>query len=452
MKPVLIIGSVHLDILADIDSSTFGNIDKIGSMKIALGGSAYNIAVNLSLSKIPVNIITVVKKNSLSSKMILDSLHEKSINTEYVLIKDSIPESGFVAHMHKKDLISAVSSTAIEQTWLEKGFLEHAIAESGYVVIDCNLNRNHIKLIRTICSTLSKELFVSPVSESKVDRIFFDTEKDKIFYKLISLNAKEAGKFSDWETVGNNPYKIMELCKSYHSEIVIITNGNKGYSVFEHNGSRFDFNTPFVPFVKSSLGAGDALLAAVVYHYCKHKNFNWTECETDINNFIAPILGIDEATIGASQILTNPLEKSFFGTPEKPKTPFDIFILTPFRENFFSVFRSLKPVFNELNLSSGTAGDFFGINTIIKDVWSGIYHSKIVIAECTGRNPNVFYEIGIAHTLGKPTILLTQNITDIPSDLIHLRAIKYEDSEDGIKKLHRDVSNCIKEILKDRNY
>jgi hypothetical protein len=39
------------------------------------------------------------------------------------------------------------------------------------------------------------------------------------------------------------------------------------------------------------------------------------------------------------------------------------------------------------------------------DVWNSIYSSSIIIADCTGRNPNVFYELGIAHTLGKPVIL-----------------------------------------------
>jgi hypothetical protein len=48
--------------------------------------------------------------------------------------------------------------------------------------------------------------------------------------------------------------------------------------------------------------------------------------------------------------------------------------------------------------------------------------SRVVICDCTGRNPNVFYEIGIAHTLGREVILITQNPEDIPFDLRHLRS------------------------------
>jgi hypothetical protein len=71
------------------------------------------------------------------------------------------------------------------------------------------------------------------------------------------------------------------------------------------------------------------------------------------------------------------------------------------------------------------ADDFWEHQAVIQDIVNLIARSRIVICDCSGRNPNVFYEAGIAHTLGKEVILITQNENDIPFDLRHLRYIRY---------------------------
>ena len=57
--------------------------------------------------------------------------------------------------------------------------------------------------------------------------------------------------------------------------------------------------------------------------------------------------------------------------------------------------------------------------------------SSVVICDCSDRNPNVFYEIGIAHTLGREVILITQSEADIPFDLLHLRYVRYLNNPEG---------------------
>jgi hypothetical protein len=64
-----------------------------------------------------------------------------------------------------------------------------------------------------------------------------------------------------------------------------------------------------------------------------------------------------------------------------------------------------------------------------------IDRSCVVICNCTGRNPNVFYEIGIAHTLGREVILITQIEGDIPFDLRHLRYVRYLNNGEGLNTL-----------------
>ena len=68
---------------------------------------------------------------------------------------------------------------------------------------------------------------------------------------------------------------------------------------------------------------------------------------------------------------------------------------------------------------------------IIQDIVTLIDKSFVVVCDCTGRNANVFYEIGIAHTLGREVVLITQVDADIPFDLRHLRYIKYLDNDEG---------------------
>jgi hypothetical protein len=53
--------------------------------------------------------------------------------------------------------------------------------------------------------------------------------------------------------------------------------------------------------------------------------------------------------------------------------------------------------------------DFFTAHHVMADVWRGIWGARAILADCTGRNPNVFYEIGVAHTIGRPVVLITQN-------------------------------------------
>jgi hypothetical protein len=59
-------------------------------------------------------------------------------------------------------------------------------------------------------------------------------------------------------------------------------------------------------------------------------------------------------------------------------------------------------------------------------IWSGINAAKVLVAELTSRNPNVFYELGLAHALNKPVVLVSSNEPDVPFDLKHIRVIYYD--------------------------
>jgi hypothetical protein len=109
--------------------------------------------------------------------------------------------------------------------------------------------------------------------------------------------------------------------------------------------------------------------------------------------------------------------------------------MMPFAANFNAVYGTIQQVATELNLTCRRADDIWLHPQVIQDVVHLIDTSHVVICDCTDRNPNVFYEAGIAHTLGREVILITQNRQDIPFDLQHLRYIRYFNNEQGLAEL-----------------
>jgi hypothetical protein len=88
----------------------------------------------------------------------------------------------------------------------------------------------------------------------------------------------------------------------------------------------------------------------------------------------------------------------------------------------------------------------------MQSVWESISKASIIIADLTNRNPNVFYELGIAHTLGKPVIMITQSMEFVPFDLRHLRCILYEYKPKSIKKFELILEKTIRAVLSSEQY
>lgn len=143
-----------------------------------------------------------------------------------------------------------------------------------------------------------------------------------------------------------------------------------------------------------------------------------------------------------------------FGRPAvRSQFQSDIFMVMPFDKRFTSIFNDIiRPLCGELKLTIVRGDEFTSSGgVIIDEVWSALNNCKFVIAEITGGNDNVFYELGIAHTLNKPAILITQakRPSDVPFDIRHLRYIQYEDSVEGGAKLREDLKTAITRLRRD---
>ncbi len=103
------------------------------------------------------------------------------------------------------------------------------------------------------------------------------------------------------------------------------------------------------------------------------------------------------------------------------------FVLMPFSVEFKNQWEvAFKPALDEVGLSPKRAdGEHGGTGVITTDVTRGIYESQIILADITGKNPNVMYELGLAHAAKKPVIILAQSGSDVPFDIRHVRYMNY---------------------------
>lgn len=161
----------------------------------------------------------------------------------------------------------------------------------------------------------------------------------------------------------------------------------------------------------------------------------------------------DENTINISseereirnRIVFNPL---VFKTPDLPVDKQLISVMMPFSKEFQPVFDVIKEAAQETKFKCQRADDLWEDSTIIQDIFSLIFRSHIIVCDFTGKNPNVFYEAGIAHTLGKHVVPITQSDEHIPFDLKHHRYVKYLSNNEGHNELKNRLVKRFKSLQK----
>jgi hypothetical protein len=105
------------------------------------------------------------------------------------------------------------------------------------------------------------------------------------------------------------------------------------------------------------------------------------------------------------------------------------FMLMPFSEDFTDAYKlAIKPACEAAGAHAERVDEQVFHDDILQRVYNQIAKADVIVADMTGRNPNVFYETGYAHALGKSVILLTKRVEDIPFDLQHYPHIIYGDS------------------------
>lgn len=124
-----------------------------------------------------------------------------------------------------------------------------------------------------------------------------------------------------------------------------------------------------------------------------------------------------------------------------------IFMLTPFSESAQNIFNCCQEVCSDFNLNLVRGDEDFTTSDIYSDIIRYIVKSRFIIANIDGKNPNVFYELGVAHTLSKAVVLISNKSFDIPFDIQNYRIIFYND----IEELEHDLKNSLPAILNQTN-
>jgi nucleoside 2-deoxyribosyltransferase len=148
-------------------------------------------------------------------------------------------------------------------------------------------------------------------------------------------------------------------------------------------------------------------------------------------------------------LLVNPVVFQGRGFTLKPD---HAFVIMPFTPKWSAcVFQIIKRVMTESGIKCVRADEQYG-HQILEDVWKGICEASVVVADVTNKNPNVYYELGIAHVLGRRVILITQDVADIPFDTRIYRHVLYRYSKEPHKnanhmsKLAKDLNRTVRWI------
>lgn len=129
------------------------------------------------------------------------------------------------------------------------------------------------------------------------------------------------------------------------------------------------------------------------------------------------------------------------------------FVLMPFSASFDDVYESIHNACESaaVLLSCSRADDFYRPGHIMEDILTGIMTSEYIVADLTGKNPNVFYELGIAHATKAPSkvVIISQTIEDVPSDLRQVRCIVYRNDPAGLRSLSKKLERAFLADAKD---
>lgn len=123
------------------------------------------------------------------------------------------------------------------------------------------------------------------------------------------------------------------------------------------------------------------------------------------------------------------------------------FVLMEFTSPYNEIYDTLiRPTVEQEGFRCLKSDDIFSTTSVIEDIWSNINKAILIIAEISSNNPNVMYELGICHTVGKNVMMITQKPDEIPFNFRHMRCYPYENDIPGSKELRKNIKSVIQHI------
>lgn len=108
------------------------------------------------------------------------------------------------------------------------------------------------------------------------------------------------------------------------------------------------------------------------------------------------------------------------------------------------------PAIKEAGFEPVRADELFTTGSVVEQIWEQIEKAKLLLADLSGKDPNVFYELGLAHAAKKPVVFTASQVDDVPFDLRHLRVIIYEVREpEWAARLKQSVTDYLRNASKE---
>lgn len=237
----------------------------------------------------------------------------------------------------------------------------------------------------------------------------------------IKARFKPDGKL-DIEAVLSLPTIVME--EGHDDERVRIVSLNR----VVRNGADYDLSYTVYPYLPKLTNADiNALAKELHLHAWELRTNHWAIKDVDLFYVLL-----------SDQAETTP-KPAVFEISEKPKNPKLVSFMMPFSGPFTSVYQDLRTVLEVDGYECQRADDMWENAHIMTDIIELICTSAVIVCDLSNKNPNVFYEAGIAHALGKEVILITQSHDDVPFDLRSIRYLQYLNNGEGRAKLASEV-------------
>lgn len=170
------------------------------------------------------------------------------------------------------------------------------------------------------------------------------------------------------------------------------------------------------------------------------------------------------AAPGSAEPPSSPIEIQAAATPaEKVPSPLlskeprvrefldTCFVMMPFGAWFDRYYQEIYvPAIKDAGFEPVRADELFTTGSVVEQIWEQIEKAKLLLADLSGKNPNVFYELGLAHAAKKPVVFTASQVEDVPFDPRHLRVIIYEVREPGWSvRLQQSVTDYLRNASKE---
>lgn len=160
---------------------------------------------------------------------------------------------------------------------------------------------------------------------------------------------------------------------------------------------------------------------------------------------------VDEVATESSASDSSPTTRVVSKEPRVREYLDTCFMMMPFGGWFDKYYQEIYvPAIKDAGFEPVRADELFNTGSVVEQIWEQIEKAKVLLADLTDKNANVFYELGLAHAARKPVVFTAGKVEDVPFDLRHLRVIIYETREpDWAITLKRSVTDFLKNALKD---